>query len=201
MKHTPPTTKNTPMGTQGNGPTGSTGTGSTGATSSTLATSGTSSTTSTQSPSSSLGFDNTTPQQHQQHFFSSAHQNPPPPPPIFDYAIDPCNRNSINKEAAVRLASDDDKLQADGSNFCSWLNEITEFAIMSLDNPVFCDHPQPLDAKEISCDKSTPAAGVANTIRNKLLDLCETGVELNEDTLCGIVLQNGVAQGTNLRQE
>jgi hypothetical protein len=148
MKHTPPNTKNTPTGTQGEGPTGSTGTGSTGATSSTLATSGTSSTTSTQRLSSSWGFYNTTPQQHQQYFFSSAHQNPPPPPPIFDYAAEPRNRNSINKEEVVRLASDDDKLQADGSNFCSWLNEIMEFAIMSLDNPAFYDHPQPLDAKE-----------------------------------------------------
>ncbi|PLW40779.1 hypothetical protein PCANC_13545 [Puccinia coronata f. sp. avenae] len=119
MKHTPPTTKNTPTGTQGKGPTGSTGTGSTGATSSTLATSVTSSTTSTQRPSSSLGFDNTIPQQHQQRFFSSAHQNPPSPPPIFDYAADPCNCKSIN----------------------NWLNEITEFTIMSLDNPAFYDHP------------------------------------------------------------
>jgi hypothetical protein len=54
---------------------------------------------------------------------------------------------------------------------------------------------------KISCDKSTPAAGLATTIRNKLLDLCETGMELNENTFCGIVLQNGMAQGTDLQQE
>ncbi|PLW06611.1 hypothetical protein PCANC_04737 [Puccinia coronata f. sp. avenae] len=149
MKHTPPPTKKTPTGTQGQPPAGSTGTGSTGATSTTSssATSGTSSTTSTQRPSLSLGFDNTTPQQHQHCFFSS-HQNPPPPPPIFDYAADPRNRNAISKEAAARFAMDDDKLQADGSNFRSWLNEITEFAIMSLDDPTFFNHPQPADAKE-----------------------------------------------------
>ncbi|PLW12310.1 hypothetical protein PCASD_25722 [Puccinia coronata f. sp. avenae] len=106
MKHTPPPTKKTPTGTQGQPPAGSTGTGSTGATSTTSssATSGTSSTTSTQRPSF--------------------------------------------KEAAARFAMDDDKLQADGSNFRSWLNEITEFAIMSLDDPTFFNHPQPADAKE-----------------------------------------------------
>ncbi|PLW19671.1 hypothetical protein PCANC_08943 [Puccinia coronata f. sp. avenae] len=148
MKRTPPPTKKTCMGAQGQPPAGSTGTGSTGATSTTSssATSGTSSTTSTQCPSSSLGFDNTTPQQHQHCFFSS-HQHPPPPPNL-DYAADPQNRNAISKEAAARFATDDDKLQADGSNFRNWLNEITEFAIMSLDDPTFYGHPQPADAKE-----------------------------------------------------
>ncbi|PLW28482.1 hypothetical protein PCANC_23115 [Puccinia coronata f. sp. avenae] len=105
--------------------------------------------------------------------------------------------SSATKEAAARFATDDDKLQADGSNFRNWLNEITEFAIMSLDDPTFYDHPQPADAKETS----TPAAGVATCMRNKLLDLCEAGLDLDNNTLCGIVWQTGVAQGSDLRRE
>ncbi|PLW08119.1 hypothetical protein PCANC_27634 [Puccinia coronata f. sp. avenae] len=105
--------------------------------------------------------------------------------------------SSATKEAAARFATDDDKLQADGSNFRNWLNEITEFAIMSLDDPTFYDHPQPADAKETS----TPAAGVATCMRNKLLDLCEAGLDLDNNTLCGIVWQTGVAQGSDLQRE
>jgi hypothetical protein len=38
-------------------------------------------------------------------------------------------------------------------------------------------------------------------MRNKLLDLCEAGLDLDNNTLCGIILQTGVAQGSDLRRK
>ncbi|PLW07694.1 hypothetical protein PCASD_16344 [Puccinia coronata f. sp. avenae] len=79
-------------------------------------------------------------------FFTPSHNIPTK---SVEYADDPRNCNAINKEASIRLARDKDKLQADGSNFCSWLNKITEFSILSLDDPEFYDRPQPDGPKEV----------------------------------------------------
>ncbi|PLW40249.1 hypothetical protein PCASD_08535 [Puccinia coronata f. sp. avenae] len=231
MKCTPPPPKKVvPVGTQGPPTAGSMGTASTGTSSGTSATSTTSSTTSTQWPSSSLGFNNDNPGNISNLFLLLI--SILLIPPLLTMPLTPAN----------------------GSNFCSWLNEITEFAIMSLDDLTFYDHPQPADAKETVvqlallilvhwaarqylhgagtslelmsvlkwrymvfsrvaqlnlwvdyvntvCNKSTLAAGVANTMQNKLMDLREAGVDLSKVAISGIVLQTGVELGTDLWPE
>jgi hypothetical protein len=51
------------------------------------------------------------------------------------------------------------------------------------------------------CNKSTLAAGVANTMQNKLMDLREAGVDLSKVAISGIVLQTGVELDTDLWRE